>query len=346
MGIRRAHLVGSLPGDTAEEAMRAAVERLGPDLDYLPDGETGERRNWVIGMIESFRKHPDLRVTREGDWSDYDKLPRFAVRPGHRFYGASIDLGLTATVEQALPVLQSIKAADAAPMRFQVGIPGDVDLAMFTFGPVGPVRYLRPFTEALALTMHQVYRLLGDGALFQLEVPVEQVVLTRAPAAVRPATATLLARRIIALAQGAPAGSRFGVHLCLGDMNHRPLGRAATAAPLVALANAVAGRWPADRPLHFVHLPLAAADDPPSLDPAYYAPLAGLRLGPEVRFIAGFAHEGQDVADQFRIRRLIEDAVGYPVDISTSCGLGRRQPAAGLAALDRIKLLLADEPPA
>ena len=60
--------------------------------------------------------------------------------------------------------------------------------------------------------------------------------------------------------------------------------------------------------------------------------------------MAGFAHEDQDAADQFRIRRLIEDAVGHPVDISTSCGLGRREPAAGLAALDRIKLLLADEP--
>jgi hypothetical protein len=344
MGGRRAHLVGSLPGDSAEEAMRAAVERLGPDLDYLPDGETGERRNWVISMIESFRKHPDLRVTKEGDWSDYDKLPRFAVRPGHKFYGASIDLGLTAAVQQALPVYQAIKAEEAAPVRFQVGIPGDIDLAMFTFGPVGPVRYLRPFTEALALTMHQVYAQLGDEALFQIEVPAEQVVVTRAPAAARPALADLLARRITALAKGAPAGARFGIHLCLGDMNHRPLGRAADAAPLVALANAIVRRWPAERPLHFVHLPLAAAENPPSTDPAYYAPLAGLRLGPDVRLIAGFAHEDQDVTDQFRIRRLIEDAAGHPADISTSCGLGRREPTAALAALDRVKLLLADEP--
>jgi len=34
--------------------------------------------------------------------------------------------------------------------RFLVGIPGDVDLAMFTFGPSGPVRHRRPFTETLA----------------------------------------------------------------------------------------------------------------------------------------------------------------------------------------------------
>ena len=56
--------------------------------------------------------------------------------------------------------------------------------------------------------------------------------------------------------------------------------------------------------------------------------------------MAGFAHEDQDEATQFRIREMIEDAAGRPVDVSTSCGLGRRQPDAALAAMDRIKLLL------
>jgi hypothetical protein len=227
--------------------------------------------------------------------------------------------------------------ADGGP-RFQVGIPGDVDLAMFTFGPIGPVRYLRPFTEALAATMHHTYKLFGDDALFQIEVPVEQVVLARAPSRLRPLLAGLLARRIAALAQGAPEGARFGVHLCLGDMNHRALGQLSDAAPLVLLANAVAERWPDRRPLQYLHAPLAAADNPPAEVPGFYRPLTGLKLG--------FAHEDQDAATQFRIRDMIETAVGHPVGISTSCGLGRREPAAAAAAMDRIKLLLSDAPAA
>jgi hypothetical protein len=345
MGIRRAHLVGSIPAETAADAMGLAVDRLGPDLDFLPDGETGDRQNWVIALIDRFREHPDLRLTREGDWSDYDKIPRFGLRPGHRLYGAAVDLRIAAAAEAAWPAFRakqaaSQQAAGTPGVRFQVGIPGDVDLALFTFGPTGPVRHLRPFTEALAFDMHRVYDLLGQDVLFQLEVPVEQVLLTRAPVRARPAMARLMARRITALAQGAPEGARFGVHLCLGDMNHRPLGQIADASPLVLLANAVADRWPARRPLHFVHAPLAAAENPPSTDPAFYAPLAGLTLGPDVRFIAGFAHEDQDAATQFQVRQMIEDAIGHPVDISNSCGLGRRQPAAALAAMDRIKLLL------
>jgi hypothetical protein len=341
-------LVGSIPAATAAEAMRLAVRRLGPDLDYLPDGETGERRNWIISMIEGFRTHPDLELAREGDWSDYDKTPRFAIRSGHRLYGAALDLGIAAAARAAMSEFDTLRAPMAqtsqAGPRFQIGIPGDVDLALFTFGPSGPVRHLRPFTEALAATMHHISKLFGDDALFQIEVPVELVLLARTPSQLRPVLAGLLARRIAALAQGAPEGARFGVHLCLGDMNHRALGRISDASPLVLLANAVAGRWPARRPLQYVHAPLAAADNPPVDNVAFYRPLAGLKLGPDVRFIAGFAHEDQDAPTQFRIRDMIEDAVGHPVDVSASCGLGRREPDAALAAMDRIKLLLSDQP--
>jgi hypothetical protein len=350
VGVRRAHLVGSIPAASAPEAMRLAVQRLGPDLGYLPDGETGVRRNWVIGMIDGFRSHPDLRLVKDGDWSGYDKTPRFTLQRGHRLYGAALDLGIAAAARAAMSEFDTLRAGLADDTQpgplFLVGIPGDVDLAMFTFGPSGPVRHLRPFTEALAATMHQTRALFGDDVVFQIEVPVESVMLARAPSGLRPAVAGLLARRIAALAQGAPAGSQFGLHLCLGDMNHRALGRLPDASPLVLLANAVASRWPAGRPLRYVHAPLAAADDPPPASPDFYRPLAGLKLGHGVRFVAGFAHEDQDAAIQFRIRAMIEGAVGHPVDVSTSCGLGRREPGAALAAMDRIKLLLAEAPAA
>jgi hypothetical protein len=148
-----------------------------------------------------------------------------------------------------------------------VGIPGDVDLAMLTFGPSGPVSHLRPFTEALAATMHQTRALFGDDALLQIEVPVESVVLARAR---RPG-----------------CGQRWPA--C----------------------------WLAGRSLRYLHAPLAAADDPPPASHAFYRPLAGLKLGHGVRFVAGFAHEDQDAAVQFRIREMIEGAVGHPVDVST-----------------------------
>ena len=40
-------LVGSLPADTTESALRAGAEFFGDLVFALPDGETGPRRAWV-----------------------------------------------------------------------------------------------------------------------------------------------------------------------------------------------------------------------------------------------------------------------------------------------------------
>jgi len=122
-------------------------------------------------------------------------------------------------------------------------------------------------------------------------------------------------------------------------MNHRALGRLTDAEPLTQLTNALVAHWPASRPLEYVHVPLAAADQPPLDDPAFYSPLRELHLA-DARLIAGFAHEDQDLDIQRRIRQHVETAVGHPVDISTSCGLGRRDRTAAIAAMERIHALL------
>ncbi|GIE78555.1 hypothetical protein Aph02nite_45050 [Actinoplanes philippinensis] len=335
---RRAHLVGSFPADDAAEAMRIAATRLGADLDYLPDGETGDRRSWITTIIDGFRHHPALDLVRTGDWSSYQATPRYRVRRGGQLTAETIDLGIAAAAEASLPAYHAQRATTGGP-RFQVGVPGALDLAMFTFGPAGMLRYADRFAGALAREMREVHATTGGDVLFQIEIPVELILLTRMPAPARKPLARWLATRVTALALAAPAGAEFGVHLCLGDLNHRALGALKDAGPVVDLANALAARWPADRPLRYLHGPLAAADNPPADDPAFYRPLRDLSLG-GARFVAGYAHEKQDLHTQQRIRGYVEDALGAPADVSTSCGLGRRDQPSAVAALDRIKELL------
>lgn len=340
---REAHLVGSLPGSTPAEAMGAALEILGPSLRSLPDGETGERRNWIISIVEQLRHHPDLTLQKEGDWSDYDRVPRFRVRRGHRLFGATLDLGHVAAVRDSLPAFQKLRAAAGRrDLAFQQGVPSDLDLAMFALGPVGALRYRRPFTEATLLEIREIARVTGDDTLFQVEMPAELVLLARAPASARPVLARLLARGVTQLAAAAPMGTRFAVHLCLGDMNNRAFGSLGDAGPLVLLANALIDGWPHDRPLELVHAPFAVADRPSTTDPAFYAPLDRMRLPVGVRFAAGFAHEAQAIDDQRRIRDNIEGRLGRQVVIASACGLGRRTKEAARVVLERTAELCAD----
>jgi hypothetical protein len=338
---RYAHLVGSLPGDSAYEAMSNAMRILGPRLRSLPDGETGVRRNWIISIVESLRSHPDLILSKAGDWSDYDKTPSMRVRRGRTLYGANLDFGHIAAARESLPVFEEIKKEYARPdLVFQSGVPGDLDLAMFTLGPRGALLHRRAFTEATLTEIRGVRDLAGQPTIFQIELPVELVLLAKTPARAMPAFAKRLAAGIIRLAAAAPQNIRFGIHLCLGDMNNKAFGTMKDVTPLVILSNVLVQRWPAHQTMAYVHAPFAAADHPAPTDETFYAPLNDLELPEEVGFAAGFAHEAQDLADQRAIRTIIENRLDRTVDIAAACGLGRRSKEDGIRVLERTAELL------
>jgi hypothetical protein len=340
---RAAHLVGSLPGDSADDAMRLAVANLGTTLNSLPDGETGERHNWIIHILEGFRTHPDLVLKKDGDWSDYDKIPQFRIRRGHTLRADSFDFGHVANFEESWPVFKRLRDEQHAPdLAYQVGVPGDFDMALFTLGPAGAFRHRAVFRQATLREIREIYRLAGTDVVFQFEIPAELAFVARLPQPLRPLMARTLGRGVARLAALSPAGARFGIHLCLGDMNHKALATMPDTTPVVLLANAIVKAWPAGRPLEFVHAPFAAADIEPRTDAAWYEPLTKLEIPTSTRFAAGFVHEDQDLEVQRELRALIERNVGREVAVSTSCGLGRRTRPAAVAALERTAALTAD----
>jgi hypothetical protein len=341
MTERYAHLVGSLPGASAYEAMSTAMKILGDRLHSLPDGETGERRNWIISIVENLRRHPDFELAKQGDWTDYDKTPQLKVRKGRTLYGANLDFGHIGAARTSWPAFQQIRIEfDQPALAYQSGVPGDLDLAMFTLGPVGALTNRRPFTEATLAEIRGVRKITGDSTVFQIEIPVELVLLAKAPPAVMPVLAGRFAKMITRLAAASPAGSRFGIHLCLGDMNNKAFGTMKDVRPLVALSNAVVGSWPHNQPLDYIHAPFAAADQPATTRAGFYAPLGDLKVPASTRFAAGFAHESQSLADQVRIHNMIEDRIRRTVDVSAACGLGRRNFEDGRRVLERIAELL------
>jgi hypothetical protein len=154
--------------------------------------------------------------------------------------------------------------------------------------------------------------------------------------------AGLMARLVTTQVRNAPGGTRFGVHLCLGDLGHRALRQLKHAGPLVALANALVQHWPEGRSLDFLHLPMSGGEQPPSTNPRFYQPLRMLHARHGTIIAAGIAHEQQDLGTQLVVRGLVEAAVGGHVDIATSCGLGRRTSEQATRAVDRMRDLVAD----
>src|SRR4051794_25832525 len=105
--------------------MELSLPELGSTLDMLPDGETGDRQDWVKPLIDGLRSHPDLELVRDGDWSDYDKVPRFKVRRRHTLRAESLDFGIAQTFRDSYPAYEELApGTGAGHIPFQVGIPG------------------------------------------------------------------------------------------------------------------------------------------------------------------------------------------------------------------------------
>ena len=344
-GPRGVHLVGSLPGTDSARAMEEALRRCGAHLRSVPDGETGRRSDWISGFLRGLADHPDLQTVKSGDISSYDRLPRYRVPRHHRLLGATMDLGVATAFTESYPVFRALRERHQLPqLRFQVGLAGDLDLALFSLGPAAALPHRRAFTELVVRELRAVRAVAGDDVVFQLELPAESVLVSQLPAAARRVAAARLAGGVRALVQCVPAGSRFGVHLCFGDLGHRALVQPEDAAPLVTLANAIGRAWPAGRPLDYVHVPLAAGEHPPSSDPAFHAPLRGLRLPRGTSVVAGFIHEELDPAQHTRVLALVEGAVGGRVDVAAACGLGRESLETAARVLDQSAALCVPAP--
>lgn len=208
-------------------------------------------------------------------------------------------------------------------------MPGALAISMFALGPLHGIRLRSVFEDRLALECNRIFAQAGDDVVFQIEVPVELGLYLKAPRLLRPVVLRKAAGWVTSLVEKLDAGARAGIHLCFGDLNNRPFTKVDSVDPLVTFTNAVLSRWPADNPLEFVHLPLAMANIAPPLEPAFYDGLRQLDLPAETRFIAGFVHDGRDEAEHERILGILDECVDRPVDVSSACGLGRRDRDAG-----------------
>lgn len=327
MGARAVHLVGSYPAGSAEEAMLAMLEGAGARLLTLPTGETSRYEFYIQPIIEGLAAQGVLEVKRAGSWESSRERTVYQVPHGTELTGDAMELGYRAEAEEALPIYRRLRAErDLTGLPLQIGMPTDFTLAFIAMGVAGIRSHRDAFRAAAARDIAAIRESAGEEVIVQLEATAEMVLTAKSAPLHRGLDSVLgIGKGIAAAAEAAPAGTRFGVHLCVGSMNNRSRVTMRDARPLVELANSVARRWPSDRPLEYIHGPFAAGDVPPSTDPRFYAPLAELDLPSGTRFIAGFVHESPSLEEQSTTLLMIEEALGRRLDgIASACGLGRR----------------------
>ena len=325
--VQGAHLVGSVPLESAAAVFLAAGEVLPEHLRRVSDGETGVRSGWIDWQASVFRSQPDLVETEatgaDGEYGARLRA-RFFPRPG--VDPAQLRFGALGYADHALRSYAEFRAArDAGVLprhwRFMVAMPT----------PLAPVNRFIEADHRAALEPAYEAAMLAELATIAAAVPHEDLAIQwDAPHEIgmweglfppffdgdpRVETVARLAR----LAAAVPDEAELGFHLCYGDAQHRHFVQPKDTGIAVALANAIAEV--VARPINWLHLPVPRD----RTDDEYFAPLTGLQLHPETELYLGLVHltdGAEGTRERIRTASRHLDAFG----VATECGFGRRPP--------------------
>jgi hypothetical protein len=321
-------LVGSLPADSTEAALRQAAGLFGDLVFALPDGETGPRAAWVSDERERLaRPNPGVVVLQETDSPTgrprhaYE-TPVFGIKPGL----SEIRFGSWPRIDDAIAsyeTFQRLRAEGVIPaaLRFQVGLPfpaSAMNAFKANFATDYPVAE-RAFEDLVTRELARLFGAIPPSDLaIQWDMAYETQDIEGVLAWTSEGAWERFAGPVTRLARLIPADALVGYHLCYGTFPEWPMYEARDMGLLVRMANfAVAN---SGRTVDWLHL--AGPRYLRSEDRTFFRPLVDLEPG-DARVFLGIVLPVDGVAG---LRRRVATASRYLGDFGVAmyCGFGRQ----------------------
>src|SRR5262245_31566400 len=127
MSQGKVYLVGSVPLANSGEVFETVSTALGPRIKRIPDGETGQRLDWIFWLQPIFANCPALQ--KSGEFFQLHptspKFERFSLRPGYKPRDVTFDNLFYADIaKQSFASFKNLKDAGriAPDVKFQVDL--------------------------------------------------------------------------------------------------------------------------------------------------------------------------------------------------------------------------------
>ena len=292
------HLVGSIPMANADEVFSTVARILGDRVRRIPDGETGERSNWVSWQLPLLQAHPalepdpessvPLRETAEDGLAvDARKFHFLRVKPGIGGEDFEIEAQYAQHAVESFHTFDQLQQAGRIPpeVRFQVSLPTPYAVASLYVAPSSWPTFLQSYGRAIAREVVAISQGIPLQRLaIQWDVCMEVLACEGLLTVPHGTPESFTFEQLGRLCDMVPTEADVGIHLCYGDPGHKHVVEPKDATILTTLANGIAAA--VDRKLNWIHMPVPRdrCDDP------FFAPLNNLRLQPETELYLGLVH--------------------------------------------------------
>ncbi len=324
------HFNGGVNLADAETVMREIAGRVPSGVRRIPDGETGDRQQWIWFQLQKFWETPGLEKAGLKDQpAGYEQLPKVGL--AHGVDASTIqwpDLGYADAYAQSFQTFRRLREAGTIPdgVRFQVEYPTPL-AAINTWILAEDQPRLEPSYERALFTDldRLIARLPHEQIAVQWDVAVEIGILEGAFETGPGQTFDAIVERLIRCVDQVPRDIPVGLHLCYGDYQHTHYKEPQSLDLQVQLTNAVAQG--ARRSVNW----LAFTVPQYQRDSAYFAPLRQLRVpaDTELNFaLVPYRPAKQEAGTTSEQVRLIDEHLaGRSVNwgICTECGMARAE---------------------
>jgi hypothetical protein len=333
MAVDHVHFNGSVNLADTRTVMTEITTRVPAGLRRIPDGETGDRGNWIFFQLQRFLQQPWLVPDTPVDApeGEYQQLPKLKLADGVDPANVSWpDIGYASAYLGSWETFQALRDDGAIPpgVRFQVEYPTPLASISGYIVPEEQRALLPSYERAMFADLARLLDAIPhDQIAVQWDVAVEFGVLEQAFAPGDETFSDIVAGLVRCIDQ-VPADVPAGLHLCYGDYGHHHFMQPQSLSLQVQVLNGVSAA--AARPVSFVSFTVPQDQR----DQSYFEPLADLSAGPDTELnfaLVPYHPDTQEPGTTQAQARLIDAALarspGGPRawGICTECGMGRAE---------------------
>ncbi len=324
-----AHLVGSIPLNSSEEVFCSVCDVLDGHIKRLPDGETGERTNWIFYQRQMLGNHPAMEEDKS--------VPKFAFKQWDGKVIREVQLlklkddadtgtlvfpvGYAHHAEDSYAVFANLQDSGQIPadVKFQVSLPTPFATGFNYISPNGRKAFLEVYEKSFAVDVAKILDAIPhDKLAIQWDVCQEVLIFENYFPDRSPDYKKEVFDQLGRMGALIPADVELGFHICYGSPGDDHVVKPQDFAISVELANGIFEN--VDRAVNFIHLPGTYGQP----EESFYKPLRELNLPVGCELYLGLLFHNDTEGDKQRIaaaRKVVPE-----FGVSTVCGWGRANP--------------------